>query len=161
MDLRKSGLMPRGYQQMMKVRILWVGRTKENYLIEGINYYLKLLKNTINLKIMEIKGEKGKDRPKTLSEEGKRILRQTSSYVLLDEKGVEMSTKQFASFLSRRDSVDFVIGGHFGVSDEVRKNSSLVLAISKMTLTHEMTRLILLEQLYRSVTIIKGMEYHY
>lgn len=146
---------------MMKVRILWVGRTRENYLIEGTNHYLKLLKNIINLKIIEIKDERGKHRLKAISGEGKKILRQTSSYVLLDESGVEMSSRQFASFLAGRDSIDFVLGGHYGVSDEVKKSSGYTLALSKMTFTHEMARLVFLEQLYRSVTIIKDMEYHY
>lgn len=144
----------------MKVRILWVGRTRENYLLEGIDHYQRLLKNVINLKIIEVKDERGKERMRTISEEGKRILRQTSSYVLLDESGIEMNSKQFASFLTGRDSTDFVLGGHYGVSDDVRKNASLIISLSKMTFTHEMARLIFLEQLYRSVTIIKGMEYH-
>lgn len=153
--------MHRKYPQMMKVRIVWVGRTKEVYINAGINRYLKLLKNSINLKIIEVRDERGKEYQKTIIEEGKRILRQTSSYVLVDELGIEMSSKQFASFLSGRDAIDFVIGGHYGVSDEVRNNSSLAISLSKMTFTHEMARLIFLEQLYRSVTIIKGMDYHY
>lgn len=146
----------------MKIRILWVGRTKEKYLTEGINYYLRLLKRSPSLiKILEIKDERGKDCQRTISEEGKRILAQTSSYVLLDESGIQMSSKELASFLASRNSTDFLIGGHYGVSDEVRNNSSLIISLSKMTFTHEMTRLIFLEQLYRSLTIIKGMEYHH
>lgn len=145
----------------MKVRILWVGRTKERHLVEGINYYLKLLQNSTKLKIVEIKDMRSGDRLKIVSEEGKRILAQTTSYILLDEKGSEMISKEFAAFLSLRDSTDFVIGGHYGVSDEVRKNSSQIISLSKMTFTHEMVRLIFLEQLYRSITIIKGKDYHH
>lgn len=145
----------------MKIRILWVGRTKERYLSEGINYYLKLLQGAIKLKIVEIKDSRIGDRQRIASEEGKRILAQTASYILLDEKGSEMNTREFAAFLSSRDSMDFVIGGHIGVSDEVRKNASLAISLSKMTFTHEMVRLIFLEQLYRSVTIIKGKDYHH
>lgn len=146
---------------MKKVRILWVGRTKENYLKEGINHYLKLLQNIINFKIIEVKDSKGKDRTKAISEEGKRILRQTTSYVLLDESGMQMGSVEFSDFLARRDSIDFVIGGCYGVSNEVRQGASAIVALSKMTFTHEMARLIFLEQLYRSVAIIKGREYHY
>lgn len=145
----------------MKIRILWVGRTKERYLFEGINYYLKLLQNAIKLKIVEIKDSRIGDRQRMVSEEGKRILAQTTSYILLDERGCEMSSKEFAAFLSARDSTDFVIGGHSGVSDEVRKNANLIISLSKMTFTHEMVRLVFLEQLFRSTTIIKGMDYHH
>lgn len=145
----------------MKIRILWVGRTKEKYLLEGINYYLKLLQNAIKLKIVEIKDSRIGDRQRMAAEEGKRILAQTTSYILLDENGCEMNSKEFAAFLSVRDSTDFVIGGHSGVSDEIRKNANLTISLSKMTLTHEMVRLVFLEQIYRSVTIIKGKDYHH
>ncbi len=145
----------------MKIQIIWVGRTKERYISEGIDYYLKLLRNPIKLKIVEIKDSRFADRHKVISEEGKRILAQSTSYILLDQRGSQMSSEEFAVFLSRRDSTDFVIGGHYGVSDDVRKNASLIISLSKMTLTHEMVRLVFLEQLFRSITILKGSNYHH
>jgi len=145
----------------MKIRILWVGRTKEGYLLEGINHYLKLLRNAARISIIEIKDERGKDRQRTVLEEGKRILSQTSSYVLLDERGTAMDSAGFANFLSRRDSIDFIIGGHYGVSEDVRQKAGIIISLSKMTFTHEMVRLIFLEQLFRSITIIKGNDYHH
>ncbi|MEW6738485.1 MAG: 23S rRNA (pseudouridine(1915)-N(3))-methyltransferase RlmH [Nitrospirota bacterium] len=145
----------------MKIRIFWVGKTKERYLIEGINHYLKLLRYMAQISIIEIKDEKGKIRDEALSLEGRRVLKQTDSYILLDERGKEFSSKDFARYLNDKSSVDFVMGGAFGVSDEVREKASDTIALSKMTLTHEMTRLVFLEQLYRAMTIIKGKNYHY
>ncbi len=145
----------------MKIRILWVGKTKERYLNDGIAYYLKLLQKQINITIIEIKDSKGEDRNKIITEESKRILSNTTSYVLLDENGSLLTSKEFAIFLSTKTSLDFVIGGSFGVSNEVKKKASFILSLSPMTFTHEMVRLFLLEQLYRSIKIIKGLEYHY
>lgn len=145
----------------MKIRVLWVGKTKDKYLNEGINYYLKLLQKHIKITKVEIKDSKGEDRNKILLEESRRILSSTSSYVLLDEKGSLMTSEEFAIFLSKNPAIDFVIGGSFGVSDEVRKKASFILSLSPMTFTHEMVRLFLLEQIYRSTTIIKGLEYHH
>lgn len=145
----------------MKIRILWVGKTKERYLNEGISYYLKLLQNQIKITIVEIRDVKAGDRNKIISEEGKRILSHTNFYTLLDEKGLEMSSREFAAFLSGKASLDFVIGGHLGVSDEIKDNANSIISLSRMTFTHEMVRLIFLEQLYRSLTIIKGKDYHH
>jgi 23S rRNA (pseudouridine1915-N3)-methyltransferase len=145
----------------VKIRIFWVGKTKERYLIEGINHYLKLLRYMAQISTIEIKDEKGKIRDEALSLEGRRVLKQTDSYILLDERGKEFSSIDFARYLNDKSSVDFVMGGAFGVSDEVREKASDTIALSKMTLTHEMTRLVFLEQLYRAMTIIKGKEYHH
>ncbi len=97
----------------MKIRILWVGKTKERYLNDGIAYYLKLLQKQINITIIEIKDSKGEDRNKIITEESKRILSNTTSYVLLDENGSLLTSKEFAIFLSTKTSLDFVIGGSF------------------------------------------------
>lgn len=145
----------------MKIRIFWVGKTKERYLVEGINHYLKLLRYMAQISIIEIKDEKGKTRDEALSMEGRKVLKQTESYILLDERGKEFSSIDFARYFKDKGSVDFVMGGAFGVSDEVREKASDTIALSKMTLTHEMTRLVFLEQLYRAMTIIKGKEYHH
>ncbi len=145
----------------MKIRILWVGKTKERYLREGIDYYLKLLQNQIRITTVEVKDVRGSDKEKIISEESRRLLSQTKSYILLDEKGVEMNSREFAAFLLREDLIDFVIGGHLGVSDEIKNKAQAVISLSKMTFTHEMARLILLEQIYRSLTIIKGKDYHH
>ncbi|MBZ0155921.1 MAG: 23S rRNA (pseudouridine(1915)-N(3))-methyltransferase RlmH [Alphaproteobacteria bacterium] len=145
----------------MRFRILWVGRTKERYLKEGIDRYLMLLGYMSPVSVTEIKEEKGKSREASLLTEGRRILKQTQSYILLDERGKEFTSPEFARFLEERGTVDFVLGGAYGVSGEVRERAEAVVALSKMTLTHEMARVILLEQLYRAMTILKGREYHH
>lgn len=145
----------------MKARIFWVGKTKEKYLTEGISRYLKMLKHMAQVSAIEIKEEKGKEREAALSMEGKRILRQTGPYILLDEKGRELSSMGFAKFLEDKNNIDFVMGGPHGVSDEVKEKAADKIALSKMTLTHEMARLVFLEQFYRALTIIKGKEYHH
>lgn len=85
--------------------------------------------------------------------------------VLLDELGREYTSEDFAKFTgSRRDHGDklvFIIGGAYGVSDEVKKRANSIIAISKMTFPHQLVRLIFLEQLYRAFTILKGMKYHH
>ncbi len=145
----------------MKIRILWVGKTKERCLNEGIEHYRKLLGPASRVSIVEIKEEKGKSREKQLSEEGRRILKQTQSYILLDERGREFTSVEFARFLEKKGNADFVMGGPYGVSDEVREKASGAIALSRMTFTHEMARVLFLEQLYRATTIMKGKEYHY
>lgn len=145
----------------MKIRVLWVGKTKERYLIEGVNHYLKLIRHMAQASIIEIKDEKGKIRQEAITLEGRRILKQAGSYILLDERGREFSSTGFAKFLEDKGSVDFVMGGPYGVSDEIREKAADTIALSKMTLPHEMARLVFLEQLYRAMTIIKGKDYHY
>lgn len=145
----------------MKIRIIWAGKTKERHLKEGIDRYRALLGYYAPLSLVEIREEKGKGREAALAAEGQRILKQTQSYILLDEKGKEFTSVEFAGFLENRSAVDFVIGGPYGVSDEVRGKAVNVIALSKMTFTHEMVRVFFLEQLYRAMTILKGKEYHH
>ncbi|MEJ2182124.1 MAG: 23S rRNA (pseudouridine(1915)-N(3))-methyltransferase RlmH [Nitrospirota bacterium] len=146
----------------MKVRILWVGKTKEAFLAEGIGKYLALLQPHADVRVVEIKEEKGgKDPVRVLRREGERIVKQAETYVLLDERGREMTSEELAGFLGDRPRVDFVVGGPHGVSEDVRRRAAATLALSRMTLTHEMARLLLLEQLYRAVTIKAGTGYHH
>lgn len=145
----------------MRIRIFWVGKTRARYLIEGISHYLKLLGSLVKVSITEIKDERGKDRERALATEGTSILRQAESFILLDEKGTVFSSLEFAKFLEGKTSADFVLGGPYGVSEEIRANADSVISLSKMTFPHEMARVIFLEQLYRALTILKGKEYHH
>lgn len=144
----------------MRVRILWIGKTKERYALEGAKKYLGLLKPFAEIEIVEIKERKGIDHGEARRREGEGVLKRSSSFVLLDERGRALGSLQFASFLRERRAIDFVLGGPFGVSDEVRRAASDILSLSKMTLTHDMSRLLLLEQLYRAVMINAGRRYH-
>ena len=101
--------------------------------------------------IVEIKERKGKNVEDYLSR----------PYVLLDRSGKEFTSIGFARFLQERESVDFVIGGPYGVSDDVRNKAESIMSLSRMTFTHDMVRVFFLEQIFRAMTIIHGKEYHH
>ena len=111
--------------------------------------------------IIEIKEQKNKGTADSLSEEGAKILRQTQSYTLLDQTGREFTSAGFAAFLQDRGGGDFLIGGPYGVSDEIRDKARETIALSRMTFTHEMVRLFFFEQLFRAMTIMHNKEYHH
>jgi 23S rRNA (pseudouridine1915-N3)-methyltransferase len=145
----------------MRIRIFWVGKTKEGFLVEGVRRYLERLEHLAECEVVELREEKGVPREAALREEGERILKRAGSYTLLDEKGVAMSSPEFASFLKDRSRLEFVLGGAYGVSDDVRSAAAATVALSRMTFTHEMARLVLLEQLYRAFMINAGRSYHH
>jgi 23S rRNA (pseudouridine1915-N3)-methyltransferase len=139
------------------MKVIVVGRTKEKYLQEGIAEYAKRIGIFTPLKIVELKDS-------NLEEEGGKILKATGDdYVIaLDVGGRELSSEEFAAFLKKNldKNIAFVIGGAEGLSGEVLERADYRLSLSKMTYTHEMARLIFLEQLYRAYTIIGGRKYH-
>jgi 23S rRNA (pseudouridine1915-N3)-methyltransferase len=146
----------------MKIKVIWPGKTKEQFILEGINKYLKLSRPYAEVSIIEIKEEKGRDVMKTVAKEGERILKLQTPYTLFDEKGDVLSSIEFAEYIrAHQPLVNFVIGGAYGVSDEVKKTAQSTISLSRMTFTHEMARLFLLEQLYRAFTIMNKKGYHH
>lgn len=149
----------------MRVRILWVGRTKEPWAREAIEKYSKLISPFADLEMVEIKEEKGKGArgpvDRVVAAEGKRILEKASSYMLLDELGHLPSSKEFSGMLKDRARLEFVLGGPWGVSDEVRAGAERTVSLSRMTFTHDMARIVLMEQIYRGFTIMTGKGYHH
>jgi len=155
----------------MQVRVLWVGKTREDYLREGINIFKSRLKRYLDFKTLAVKGEKIRpgDRPEPLlKREEQRILgalHPADKVVVLDPTGKAMSSDDFGRFLgSLQDqgvrSLVFVLGGPLGLGPAVTDRAEFRISLSPMTFTHEMARLILLEQIYRAMTIIKGEKYH-
>lgn len=156
----------------MKVSLLVIGKTEAEYLNKGIDVYLKRLKHYISFSINTIPALKN---TKSLSEyqqknkEGELILAQinsSDSVILLDEKGKHFDSVQFSKFIEKNmvtgiRSLVFVIGGPYGFSDEVYNRANDKISLSKMTFSHQMVRLIFVEQLYRATTIIKGEPYHH
>ena len=146
----------------MKITIIAVGKLKEKFLVEGTAEYLKRLKIFSKIEIREIM------ECHTIEEEGKKILSQvpTNSWLCaLDVKGNPITSEKFAEKISDLNlhgisNITFIIGGAFGISDEVRKAADFLLSLSEMTFTHQMTRLILLEQIYRAFKINRGEPYH-
>ena len=159
----------------MKINIVTAGKIKEKYLTEGINEFLKRLGPFANVKITEISEEKMKDNPseaekqQILTQEGQRLLKQVpegSYLIVLDVYGKELSSEELATKidslgLSGKSNITFLIGGAFGLSAEVRAAADMLLSFSRMTFTHQMVRLLLVEQIYRAFKINRGEKYHW
>jgi 23S rRNA (pseudouridine1915-N3)-methyltransferase len=146
----------------MKINLIWVGKTKEKFLDEGIQKYLKLLRPYADIAVTELREEKTKDRERMLVKEAERIQGIRTQYILLDEQGEGLDSVGFSRFLEKQGaSATFLLGGAYGVSDDVKKGAMKKISLSKMTFTHEMSRLILLEQLYRAFTILQKRGYHH
>ena len=158
----------------MKITIIAVGKIKEKYIKQGIKEFKKRLSNYTKLSIIEIPDEKA---PENLSEkemeivkdtEGENILKKLDNYsyvIALDKDGDQLSSIDFANKIKKltvqgNSSFTFIIGGSLGLSDEVLKKSNLKLSFSKMTFPHQLFRLILLEQVYRTFRINRGEPYH-
>ena len=156
----------------MNIKLIVIGKTKSKFLLDGENEYQKRLKHYCKfseLIIPDIKNG-GKISKKELKEkEGNLILAsiKNSDYViLLDDKGLELSSTDFAEFLNTKmvsstNELVFIIGGAFGFSESVYRGANTKLSLSKMTFSHQMVRMIFKEQLYRAFTILKGEKYHH
>jgi 23S rRNA (pseudouridine1915-N3)-methyltransferase len=146
----------------MKIRVIWPGKTKEQFILEGLRKYLKLSRPYAEINTIELKEEKGSDVRKILEKEGERILKLQAPYTLFDEKGDSLTSMEFAGHISENQpSINFVLGGAYGVSEEVKKKARNTISLSRMTFTHEMSRLLFLEQLYRAFTIMHKKSYHH
>ena len=158
----------------MKIRIIGIGKIKEQYLRDGINEYINRLKPYSQVEIIEVNDEPIVDNPtpgeitKAINNEGKRVLKllKDSDYVIaLDLVKKQPNSLEFADFLNKKfilggSYITFVIGGSYGLSDELKKRSNDAVCFSNLTFTHQMIRLILLEQIYRAFKINRNETYH-
>lgn len=158
----------------MKIRLLTVGKIKEKYLKDAIAEYSKRLSRYCKLEILEAADEKTPDNASETLEmqikkkEGDRLLNfisDTDYVIALDLKGEMYTSEEFASKIDKLgiqgvSTIDFIIGGSLGLSEEVRKRADMKVSFSKMTFPHQLMRVIFLEQLYRSYRIIKNEPYH-
>ncbi len=147
--------------------LILVGKTKEGFISDGIGKYLGLLRRQTKIEVREIKGS-SKAGPDALKDEGRAILERVAPhdyFVALHERGENPGSVEFAGKLAplmeRGRNMVFAVGGPFGLSDDVLARADWQLSLSRLTFTHEMARLILLEQIYRAFTIIQGRTYHY
>ncbi len=156
----------------MKITLLVIGKTDATYLKEGLNEYLKRLKHYVNFEIVvipDIKKAKNMGVENQKKREGELILAKKTvgkEIHLFDEKGKTFSSRELAKFLEKKmlsglKELVFVIGGPYGFSDEVYKNSSSKISLSRLTFSHQMVRLLCTEQIYRAFTILKGEPYHH
>ncbi len=154
----------------MDITLLVVGKTTEKYLKEGMDIYLRRLDKYVKFKIIEIQPLKNTSglSIEQIKEKESAIIEKNltcNNVVLLDERGKQMTSEEFADFLQNymnrgAKCLTFVIGGSYGFSDKLRKKYPLM-ALSKMTFAHQMVRLFFVEQLYRAFTILKSEPYHH
>lgn len=156
----------------MKILLLVIGKTDEDYLITGIKKYVGRLGHYVSFEMKEIPDIRNR---KTLSEDQQKkaesflLLQQLQPgdhVVLLDENGASFTSVAFAENLEKLTAsgtkrIVFLIGGPYGFAQEVYDKANAKMALSAMTFSHQMVRLIFVEQLYRAFTILKGEKYHH
>jgi 23S rRNA (pseudouridine1915-N3)-methyltransferase len=156
----------------MKITLLTVGKTDKDWVKQGIDIYASRMKHYFPFSIVEIpelKNVSSLSQDQIKTKEGELILKNmkpADDVILLDERGREFSSMEFAKVLQDKISYNgkdiiFVIGGAYGFSDAVRQRSNSKISLSKMTFSHQMVRAIFVEQLYRAFTIMKGEPYHH
>ena len=158
----------------MKIKIVTVGKLKEKYLRDGIAEYSKRLSRFANLEMIELADEKTPDRAsdsenqKILELEGTRILSKIDDrdfVIVLAIEGKTLSSEEFSKQLEQApingfSTLTFVIGGSLGLSPQVKKRANLSISFGRLTLPHQLMRLVLVEQIYRAFTIQQGSPYH-
>ena len=158
----------------MKIKIVTVGKLKEKYLKDGIAEYSKRLSRFANLEMIELADEKTPDRAsdsenqKILELEGTRILSKIGDrdfVIVLAIEGNTLSSEEFSKQLEQApingfSTLTFVIGGSLGLSPQVKKCANLSISFGRLTLPHQLMRLVLVEQIYRAFTIQQGSPYH-
>lgn len=156
----------------MKIKLVVVGKTEEDYLKEGVAVYEGRLKRYLpyeNIVLPALKNAKNMSVPEQKKKEGEMILQAAASadtMILLDEGGKTYTSVEFAQSLRQHmnsgiKNLIFVIGGPYGFSEDVYKRANGKLSLSKMTFSHQMVRLFFAEQLYRAMTILNNEPYHH
>lgn len=155
----------------MKTKLLVVGKTNDKNITKGIDDYVGRVKHYMPFDIEvipELKNTKSLTQSNQKEMEAEQILKRlqpSDTVVLLDEHGKEYRSIEFAKWIEKQQqtarSLVFIIGGPYGFADSVYERSDTKLSLSKMTFSHQMIRLLFVEQIYRACTIIKGEPYHH
>jgi len=156
----------------MKIKFIVVGKTEEQYLLDGIDKFEKRLQHYATLENSVIPALKNVEKlsiEQRKHKEGELILNHITSsdvLILLDEQGKQFTSVEFSEFLQKRmnsgiKNLVFAVGGAYGFSDEIYKRANSKISFSKMTFSHQMIRLFFAEQLYRAFTILKQEPYHH
>lgn len=156
----------------MKIKLLAIGKTDDKNLQKLIETYQNRLKHYIKFEleiIPDIKNAKNLSETQQKEKEGELILKKlvpTDTLILLDEKGISYSSIDFSKYLQKKmnsglKQLVFVIGGPYGFSNAIYKKSTGKVSVSKMTFSHQMIRLFVVEQIYRAFTILKNEPYHH
>ena len=155
----------------VNIKVLSIGRTKETYIREGSKIYSSRISRYINLEWTELPDVKHSNRlsPEVLKDKEAeamlRFIQPADVVVLLDERGKDLDSVAFAAFIEQKmltsvKTLVFVIGGAYGFSATIRTRANHSIRLSSMTFSHQIIRIIFLEQLYRAFTIIRGEPYH-
>ena len=154
----------------MKHEIVLLGKTRESFIAAGIADYADRIKHYAKLSLIVLKERKlqGSDAAVVLESEGQQLLQSVAPgalIVALDVAGQPVSSEELAEYLEKWEqegvkTVSFLIGGHLGIARSVVQKANLCISLSRMTFTHELARLLLLEQIYRAHTIKAGEKYH-
>jgi 23S rRNA (pseudouridine1915-N3)-methyltransferase len=155
----------------MNIKLTVIGKTEEKYLIEAVENYIKRLKHYVNFEIIylpDIKGAKSLSSSEIKEKEADILLKQISKYdknILFDEKGKLFSSKEFATHLQKQmnqgiKNLNFIVGGAYGFSPRIYQEVQEKISISPMTFSHQMIRLLIVEQIYRANTILNNEPYH-
>jgi 23S rRNA (pseudouridine1915-N3)-methyltransferase len=155
----------------LKIVVVLVGKTVSGYLKDGIEEFLTRLTHYISVEVIQVDPSvfTGVAKQKAVNEESSRILKNVEGrdfVVLLDETGRSFSSIELSELIDKQRNSStrkmiFIIGGAYGVNDLVKQRANIVMSFSKFTFTHQMIRLLLLEQLYRAMTILKNESYHH
>ncbi|HHT28969.1 MULTISPECIES: 23S rRNA (pseudouridine(1915)-N(3))-methyltransferase RlmH [Petrimonas] len=156
----------------MKVVLLSVGKTDEDFYVRAIEMFKKRLSHYIPFEldfVPDVKNRKNLSEKEQKQLEGEAILNRIQPgdhVVLLDDKGKQYSSMEFSAFIEKRSHsvpkrLVFVVGGPYGFADQVYDRANEKLSLSRMTFTHQMVRLVFVEQLYRAMTILNGEPYHH
>jgi len=152
----------------VKLHFVWIGKTKDRRCAELIADYLDRIKRFAPHEVSELKEQGSGDEKRIIAAESAKLLdaiEKDDFVVVLDERGRAMSSPELAELIQKRQQAGtkrlaFVIGGFAGVSEEIRQRANLQFSLSQLTLTHELARVVLTEQIYRAFTILAGLPYH-
>ncbi|WP_442795613.1 23S rRNA (pseudouridine(1915)-N(3))-methyltransferase RlmH [Pelobium manganitolerans] len=156
----------------MKITLIAIGKTDDDYILEGINKYLQRLKHYIKFEIKiipDLKKTKHLSQDEQKSKEAElffKAINPTDEVIVLDERGIELSSTHFSDLLNRKmigsvQNLVFLIGGPYGFDNSIYQRAHYKLSLSRMTFSHQMIRLFFVEQVYRAFTILKGEPYHH
>jgi 23S rRNA (pseudouridine1915-N3)-methyltransferase len=151
----------------VRLRLIWVGKTRNAHVAALVDDYVRRLARFSRTEVTELREGTSADERALIEEEGKRIaaaLTSGSLTVLLDVEGRQFSSHELAAQIEAWQNagtkeVAFVIGGHLGVTEEIKRRASVRWSLSRLTLTHELARVFVVEQLYRAHTILRGLPY--
>ncbi|NOZ86019.1 MAG: 23S rRNA (pseudouridine(1915)-N(3))-methyltransferase RlmH [Deltaproteobacteria bacterium] len=152
----------------MHVSLLTVGRARPDWIRDASRVYLSRLNRLLPTTVREVKKSSLPNPSKAVEQEGKRLLSglaRETTLLAMDEKGAYLNSMEFSKLLNELlqngKPIVFVIGGAFGLSREVLDRATKIISLSKLTFPHQLARIVLLEQIYRGMTIVRGLPYHH